>query len=159
MTNDENYQIGLTTKALIPVNDPIHRTKVLDTGGEYMLSKTCKQLLEEACIRELSTFKGSIAAVRKIFPYKQLTPLVINRSQAIIAFPTSSPNDYGCAWIFASHVHTSHTLASVHSPSMLIHFKDGTFIPVKLSYYSLEKKLARAAVIRNYCLESPVVLA
>ncbi|MEI2375267.1 competence protein ComK [Priestia megaterium] len=159
MTNDEKYQIGLTTKALIPVNDPIHRTKVLDAAGEYMLSKTCKQLLEEACIRELSTFKGSIAAVRKMFPYKQLTPLVINRSQAIIAFPTSSPNDYGCAWIFASHVHTSHTLASVHSPSMLIYFKDGTFIPVKLSYYSLEKKLARAAVIRNYCLESPLVLA
>ncbi|ADF37998.1 competence protein ComK [Priestia megaterium] len=159
MTNDEKYQIGLTTKALIPVNDPIHRTKVLDTAGEYMLSKTCKQLLEEACIQELSTFKGSIAAVRKMFPYKQLTPLVINRSQAIIAFPTSSPNDYSCAWIFASHVHTSHTLATVHSSSMLIHFKDGTFIPVKLSYYSLEKKLARAAVIRNYCLESPVVLA
>ena len=118
-----------------------------------------KQLLEEACIRELSTFKGSIAAVRKMFPYKQLTPLVINRSQAIIAFPTSSPNDYSCAWIFASHVHTSNTLATVETNSMLIHFKDGTFIPVKLSYYSLEKKLARAAVIRNYCLESPVVLA
>lgn len=80
MTNDEKYQIGLTTKALIPVNDPVHRTKVLDEAGEYMLSKTCKQLLEEACIRELSTFKGSIAAVRKMFPYKQLTPLVINRS-------------------------------------------------------------------------------
>jgi competence protein ComK len=39
MTNDENYQIGLTTKALIPVNDLIHRTKVLDEAGEYMHAK------------------------------------------------------------------------------------------------------------------------
>ncbi|MCM3181913.1 competence protein ComK [Priestia megaterium] len=154
MTNNENYRISLTTKALVPVNDPIYRTKVLDEAGEYMISKTCKQLLEEACIRELSTFKGSIAAVRKMFPYKQLTPLVISRSQAIIAFPTSSPNDYSCAWIFSSHVHTSHTLASVSSNPTVIYFKDDTFITVKLSYYSLEKKLARAAVIRNYCLES-----
>jgi competence protein ComK len=159
MTSDKDYRIGLTTKALIPVNDPIHRTKVLDETGEYMSEKTCKQLLEEACIQELSTFNGSIAAVRKMFPYKQLTPLVINRSKAVIAFPTMSPNDYHCTWIFASHVHTSQTLASIDSSSTLIYFKDGTSIPVKLSYYSLEKKLARAAVVRNYCLENPIFSA
>ncbi|MCM3306951.1 competence protein ComK [Priestia megaterium] len=159
MSSDENYRIGLTTKALIPVNHPIYSTKVLDETGEYMLKRTCKQLLEEACIQELSTFNGSIAAVREMFPYKQLTPLVINRSKAIIAFPTLSPNDYHCIWIFASQVHTSQTLALVDPTSTLIYFKDGTTIPVNLSYYSLEKKLARAVMVRNYCLENAIFSA
>ncbi|TYR79734.1 competence protein [Priestia megaterium] len=155
MISRQEYQVNKFTKALIPIHHPEYQTKILDVRGEFFSEKTCKELLTDACIRQLTTFEGALAAVRKTFLYKKLTPLVVNKQLEIIAIPTVSPSSYHCIWFFASHVHASQTLLASNQSSGTVYFHDHTTLPVPLSFHSLKKKLAQAAMLKDYCRNEP----
>ncbi|MFS3929231.1 competence protein ComK [Priestia flexa] len=151
MEVNENYVINVDTKALKPVQHFQYQTKILDAKGEYYSTKTCKELLMESCIENLTTFDGALTAVRKRFGFTKEPPLVIDKVNELIVIPTKSPTSHHCSWYFLSHIDVTQTLSSSKetSQAQTIYFHDQTHLPTSLSRHSLKEKLSKALTVQH----------
>ena len=142
----ENYQITTSTMALTEEYHQNYNAIIHDRNGVYGTKQTVRSLLNEACIERISTYDGRIQAVRQRFPYRKKTPLVICLHERICAFPTNSPDNYGCRWIFPQHIHMS----AMKNGKPVALFKNGTQLPLTCSLHVFNRQRERTANCLNY---------
>lgn len=138
-----HYEINKKTMVLIPVSNWEYSTLVLEADGKRLYVKeTPFQLIKDACLKGGSTYEGRRAAVVKLTNIKNKVPIPINPYEQICAFPTHSPYQFNCHWIFFEHI------ASIHpkQPSQsIIIFQNFEELVVPISYYTLQKQMHRTA--------------
>ncbi|WP_078543595.1 competence protein ComK [Litchfieldia alkalitelluris] len=142
-----NYQINHDTMSLLPIAHIDYSTHVIERTREFFVKQTALQIIQSSCIIGGSTFNGRRQAMFYMTGAKQKTPIPVFPNLNIIAFPTESPNNFECKWIFCNHVlkikpnlgptRTTH-------PSIII-FKNGQEILMTESYYLLQKQFERTA--------------
>ncbi|MEK4027843.1 MULTISPECIES: competence protein ComK [Bacillaceae] len=142
----ENYKITTNTMALVEEYHQDYNSIVYDKNGIYYTKQTVRSLLNEACIERISTYDGRIKAVRQRFPYRKKTPLVICLQQRICAFPTTSPDNYGCKWIFPYHIH----MGTMKDGQLVASFKNGVQLTLSCSLYVFNRQRERTANCLNY---------
>ncbi|MFS0862225.1 competence protein ComK [Fredinandcohnia sp. 179-A 10B2 NHS] len=140
----EEYQICETTEALEPFKHEKYCTKITDRNGVFYTSKSITQLLIMACYEGASTLEGSRKAVTYTLRFNQKTPLPINIRKNIYAFPTCSPDDPDCTWIFVSHILGTISLDRL---STLIRFKSNNKITVAVSEYTINEQRKRTTLV------------
>ncbi|MFK2826638.1 competence protein ComK [Bacillus sp. B190/17] len=141
-----NYKISTSTMALVEEYHQDYNSIIYDKNGIYCTKQTVRSLLDEACIERISTYDGRIKAVRKRFPYRKKTPLVICLQKRICAFPITSPDNYGCKWIFPYHIHTS----IMKGGKLIAFFKNGAQLALTCSSYVFNRQCERTANCLNY---------
>ncbi|KAB7706667.1 hypothetical protein F9802_10765 [Bacillus aerolatus] len=142
----ENYKITANTMALTEEYHQNYNSIIYDRNGVYGTKQTVRSLLDKACMDRISTYDGRITAVRKLFPYRKKTPLVICLHERISAFPTTSPDAYGCSWIFPQHIH----MGVMKDGKPVAFFKNGTELPLTCSLHVFNRQRERTANCLNY---------
>ncbi|KKB44086.1 competence protein ComK [Bacillus thermotolerans] len=142
----ENYQISTTTMAIVEEFNEDYNSIIYDRNGVYGSKQTIRKLLNDACIQRISTYDGRIQAIRKLFPYRKKTPIVICLHDRICAFPTTSPDTYGCSWIFPHHIQTG----TVKDGQLFAVFKNGMQLPLSCSLHIFNRQRERTANCLNY---------
>jgi len=134
----DSYLIDERTLAIEPVFDGVCQTRITTKDGVFYSKERANHLLEKACYYNASTMQGRVAATREIMKFYHRIPFVII-PLSVGVFPTSSPLDMNCAWIFN---HRFVVVALGKNKSRLT-FLSGESITVPVSKHTLEKQQLR----------------
>ncbi|WP_445506878.1 competence protein ComK [Niallia sp. 03190] len=140
-----DYEINKKTMALIPAFHHAYDTIVIETNRKLYVKKTALQLIQKAAIRGGSDYRGRRVYVIYLLGAKHKLPIPIDEAKQIYAFPTKSPSQINCCWIFYHHVKhiqkpTRSTPREYHS---IIVFKNGQELLRTESTFILEKQMYR----------------
>ncbi|WP_047982620.1 competence protein ComK [Ornithinibacillus contaminans] len=139
------YQIHEKTMALIPAKHIDYATIAIEQDQKLFINQNPKQIMKQNCLDHLASFEGRRDAVTHQIGYKRKVPIAINPSRNLFTFPTHSPDNHNCHWIFYHHI--LKISASTKSPNhSIITFTSGEQLQVRISFYVLEKQIHRTAM-------------
>lgn len=131
-----SYDITQKTMALLPERHIDYCTRVVEADHTYYINTPILSLIEQACLEGYSTYEGR-RDHRKI-------PIPIIPSQNIFAFPTLSPQQFDCCWLFPNHIQSIHPSQQNKSYS-IVKMKNNQTLLIKQSYSTLRKQMHRSA--------------
>ncbi|RXJ02242.1 competence protein [Anaerobacillus alkaliphilus] len=139
-----DYTINQNTIAIITVAHIDYQTKVIEKNAIFYVKKPALELIKNACLIGGSSYEGRKIAVSYHMRVKHKVPIPINPILHIFAFPTHSPTQYHCSWIFPSHVKAIEKHPTKPNHTVII-FKNSYKLEIPVSYYQIEKQLLRSA--------------
>lgn len=148
-----DYEISRTTEALVPAKELNFETKIYDRSGSFLSEKPQLEFVKEACLEGGSTYEGRRKAIVYHLKYEHQTPIVISTSNAIYAFPTESPENLECYWLFYQHIR-SMTTASRNTS--IVSFHSGLKLEVPVSLARLQKQMERMSRCISHYSNNPM---
>lgn len=145
----ENYEINKHTLALLSAYHPEYDTIAIEPGCEWKIRKKPLQIIKQGCLEGGASYAGRREAVKYLTGAKNKVPIPVNPHEHIYAFPTHSPKQFECCWIFHYHIRS---IKEHHFPNQLkgtmITFKNGQQVPIPVSIYTIEKQMQRTSQCR-----------
>jgi len=144
-----DYMIHEATMALLPAACIDYDTIAIEKNHKRYIRKTPHQLIKTACLEHCATYEGRREAVMHHTGFKRKVPIPINPSQNLFTFPTHSPTDFKCSWIFYHHVLTILPApASTENVSVrtTVVFHNGQKLPLNVSHHVFEKQMERTGM-------------
>jgi len=134
----DSLRIDPQTLVIHPIFEGPMKTHIISTHGTYTSKVSQLELLNLACMRYFSTYEGRIRASRFQMEFHKKTPLLIAEN-SIEAFPTKSPSNPECMWIFNHSFRVKfHT-----TKSSILYYDSGVEIVVNASIHTIEKQRSR----------------
>lgn len=145
-----DYLINPRTRILLPAKEIEYDTIIYEQDKQIFVKKTAMQLIETACLRYGSTYDGRRRATVNRTNFKRMVPIPISISRDIYAFPTHSPTDYDCAWIFSNHVQAYKRIPPTKhaSEKSMIIFNDNLELSLDVSTHTIKKQKERAELCK-----------
>ncbi|WP_227937161.1 competence protein ComK [Alkalihalobacillus deserti] len=143
----EHYEINPDTFALLPAYHTDYDTIVWERDQLLYVRKTPLQLLKEACLEGGAEYDGRRIAVTHKTGIQSKIPIPVNPLEHIYAFPTHSPKQSECSWIFYHHI-KSIKRHPKNSTQSIITFKNIKEYSLNVSYHALDKQVQRT----SYCI-------
>lgn len=140
-----HYKITEKTLSLQPAAHIEYQTIVEEEQQIYYVKQTPLQIIKEAVLHGGATYNGRREAISYLTGIQKKIPIPIEPNKQIYAFPTLSPTQNDCCWIFFHHVDAirSYKLPNDKSYRSIILFKNGTKLNMKESAFTLEKQMYR----------------
>lgn len=142
-----DYEVNTKTMALLAVDHWQYSTIVREVDEEFYVKQTPLQLIKEACLAGGSTYEGRRAAVVAQTRNRHKVPIPIHVDQQIYAFPTHSPKQPNCHWLFYQHI-ASLKMNPNQTSQSIITFRNSNQLKLNVSHYIIEKQMHRTA----YCI-------
>lgn len=149
----EHYSINKKTIAILPAYQIEYESIVMEVEQTYYVKQSPFQLIQTNCLLNGASYDGRRAAVNFLTGYSRLVPIPINLSDDIYVFPTHSPQNDKCSWIFFNHIRQIQK--SKNKNESIIHFKNNEQLTVDVSYHILSKQNFRVFMCRQYLLDIP----
>ena len=144
----KKYEFSKGTLAVVP-NDK-NSSLVYEDEDRYIIHETPFQIMEDSCKYFGSSYAGRKAGSKEILGAEYKVPIVVEDSNNLIAFPTTSPYSNECAWISLRRVNN---ISRIDNNNTKIVFDNNKEIIVPCSFRSIENQLSRASrldlVLRN----------
>lgn len=135
-----NYEISKGTLAVVP-NEKLG-SLVYEDDDRYLVSQTPFEVMESSCLYFGSSYEGRKEGAKNILGAEYKVPILIDDTDNIILFPTTSPLSQDCAWISLRHVQK---YERIDANNTKIVFDNGKEIIVPTSFRSIENQISRAA--------------
>ncbi len=133
--------------ALIPARQIHYCTVAIEPLQQHHVNQLTLTMIKEACLPGGSTYDGRRLAVISQTGAQNKVPIPINPMELIYAFPTSSPSNPDCIWIFYTHVKTIKPHPKQPTSSLVV-FKNYHEIEVPVSLQVLQRQMQRT----SYCM-------
>lgn len=147
--NKLKYEISRGTLAIVP--NEFENSLVYEDDERYLVDETPFQIMEESCKYFGSTYEGRKNGAKDILGAEYKVPIVIEDSNNLIVFPTTSPSSNECVWISLKRVKKIERVGSHHTKVI---FDNNIEIIVDCSYRTMENQLSRASrldlILRNH---------
>lgn len=141
-----DYEINRDTQVLLPLEN---ETKIIETENEYIINNTVFNVIEHSCEYFGSTYEGRKIGTKNLLGITHKSPIIIEESNKIIFFPTTSPERNDCIWLNLSQIDS---YKKVNNDSSLITFQNGDTLEINISIGSLTNQILRATRLK-YVLE------
>lgn len=142
----KEYEINSETLALIAVED---KTKVFEYDKTFIVDKEPIKIMEDSCAYFGSSLSGRQKGTEKLIGVSYKAPVIIEESNNIIFFPTSSPRIKSCNWISLNNLEKYYSKNNY----IVLEFKNNQKIMLNLSYGIIDNQILRAtrleAVLRK----------
>jgi len=145
-----NYEINENTQVLLPIS--LKETKIIENDKEYIINQNIFKIIENSCEYFGSTYEGRKMGTKKLLGITHKSPIIIEESQRLIFFPTTSPDRDECIWINLSHIQKYKEKDNNFSE---ITFKNGDILEIDMSIGSLTNQILRATRLK-YVLEERI---
>ena len=143
------YEINKGTLAVVP-NAEIG-SLVYEDDERYVINQTPFSIMEDSCMYFGSTYEGRKQGAKKILNAEYKIPIVVEDSNNLIVFPTTSPYSDDCCWISLKRVKN---IEKIDANNTKIIFDNNKEIIINCSYRSLENQISRASrldiILRNH---------
>lgn len=137
----KEYEINEETMAVIPIN--YYQTLIKEIDNEYVVDKRAYEIMEDSCEYYGSTYKGRLAAAKKMLNSSYKIPIIIEESENLIFFPTKSSLLEDCCWINYNFIRKYEK----DGKKVKITFKNNEQISVDMSKLSLENQISRSSIL------------
>ena len=134
----KSYIINSSTMALINDNS---NTLVYETDDTFIVNKAPLDIIKESCLFYFSTFDGRLQASKNILNSYYKIPIVIEESNGIVFFPTSSVHDKNNNWFSINYVNNVLKFGSNSIVKMLHEVS----INCNFSKFSFERQMLKAS--------------
>lgn len=143
------YEVSRGTLAIVP--NEKESSLVYEDDERYIIQQTPFSIMEESCKYFGSTYEGRKNGAREILGAEYKVPIVVEDSNNLIVFPTTSPSAEDCVWISLGRVKKIEKIDTNHTK---IIFDNNQVIVVGCSYRTIENQLSRASrldlILRNH---------
>lgn len=134
------YEINRGTLAIVP--NETTNSLVYEDEERYLIEETPFQIMEESCKYFGSTYDGRKNSARDILGAEYKVPIIVEDSDNLIVFPTTSPQSDECIWISLRRVKK---FEKIDGTNTRIIFDNNKEIIVPCSYRSIENQVSRAS--------------
>ena len=141
------YEISNGTLAIVPKEEG---SIVYEDDEQYKIDETPFKIMEDSCMYFGSSYNGRKESAREILGAEYKVPILVEDSDNLIVFPTTSPLSDDCIWISLKRVKN---IYKIDANNTKIVFDNNIEIIVPCSFRSLENQLSRASrldlILRN----------
>lgn len=137
----ENYEINQDTLAIIPKNKKT--CIVYEKDNEYIIDNSALKVMENSCEYFGSTLSGRQKGATSLINITHKVPVIVEESNEIIFFPTSSPRLDECGWISLNNIKGINRTNN----GCKINFKEGKEININASYGSINNQILRSSLL------------
>lgn len=142
------YEVSNGTLAIVP--NERESSLVYEDDERYIVEQTPFKIMEESCKYFGSTYKGRKDSARDILGAEYKVPIIVEDTNNLIVFPTTSPIADDCVWISLKRVKK---FTKIDSYNTKIIFDNNKEIIVPCSYRTIENQISRASrldlIMRN----------
>lgn len=143
------YEISKGTLAIVP--NEKESSLVYEDEDRYIIDQNPFSIMENSCKYFGSTYEGRKNGAKDILGAEYKVPIVVEDSNNLIVFPTTSPAAEDCCWISLKRVKK---IEKIDSNNTKIIFDNNCEIIVDCSYRTIENQLSRASrldlILRNH---------
>jgi competence protein ComK len=141
------YEVSPYTMAVLPeVTEEGLFSRIMEMDNEYIVKKKPIDIIERSCRFFGSSLRGRQEGTKQIMGITHKAPIVIDPTNYIYFFPTTSPSRQHCAWI--SHSFVDNIKSNPYDETTLT-FSNREEILLSVSKGSLENQLFRTAQLRT----------
>lgn len=134
-----NYEINDETLAIIPKNNKI--TIVYEKYNCFIINQNIKDIINNSCKYYGSTFEGRKVASSSILKVNYKVPIMIEESNNIVFFPTTSLRNNNCSWISLNNIEKYER----NYRGSKILFNNGKTLIIPISYGILNNQILRSS--------------
>lgn len=142
------YEVNNGTLAVLP-NDE-ESSLVYEDDSRYIIQEKAYKIMDDSCKYFGSTYEGRKNGSKEILGAEYKVPIIVEDSNNLIVFPTTSPFSEDCVWISLKRVKN---IFKIDSFNTKILFDNNVEIIVPCSFRSVENQLSRASrldlILRN----------
>jgi competence protein ComK len=138
----ENYEINDKTMALYAMGD---QTRVYEDEFSFIVDKSASEIMEESCEYFGSSFEGRKKGTEKLIGVNYKAPIIVEESNNIIFFPTSSPRLANCSWLRFSCIDRYY----YKNRNLVVQFKNGTKILLDTTYGVVDNQILKSAKLES----------
>lgn len=143
------YEVSKGTLAIVP-NEEMN-SLVYEDDQRYLIQDSPFHIMEESCKYFGSTYEGRKNGAREILGAEYKVPIVVEDSDNLIVFPTTSPLADDCVWISLKRVKN---IEKIDNNTTKVIFDNNLELIVDCSYRTMENQLSRASrldlILRNH---------
>ena len=144
-----SYEISKGTLAIVPKEK--NGSIIYEDNERYVVKEDPFSIMEESCKYFGSTYEGRKLGAKNILGAEYKVPIVIEDSDNLIVFPTTSPQSDDCVWVSLKRVKK---IEKIDTYNTKIIFDNNKEIIVECSYRTIENQLSRASrldlILRNH---------
>lgn len=137
------YRINKDTLAIIPINKT--KTKIYEKKDILVVNKNTQKLIEENCAFYGSSFNGRKKGTIDLIGVTHKPPIIIEETNELVFFPTTSPRLKECSWISLDNVDKC---IPYHNES-IIKFLNNLKIRVEISPKIINNQILRATRLES----------
>ena len=145
-----DYEINKDTQVILPVTE--NCSKVIENGREYIIENSSFEIMEHSCEYFGSSFNGRKEGTKKLIGLTHKVPIIVEETQKIIFFPTTSYERQECIWINLNLVDKYY---SKNKRNSVILFTNGDELEFDISIGSLNNQILRATRLK-YVLDKRI---
>ena len=134
------YEISKGTLAIVPNNDS--NSLVYEDEERFLIEETPYEIMESSCKYFGSTYEGRKNGAREILGAEYKVPIIIEDSNNLIVFPTTSPYSEDCMWISLNRIKKYYKINFYYTK---IIFDNNIEIVVPCSFRTIENQISRAS--------------
>jgi len=138
-----NYEVNLDTLYVFPVDKD--SCKVVEVEDEYHIDAKAYQVMEHSCMYFGSSLNGRLLGSKDMLGSIYKAPIVVEESQNLIFFPTTSPNSNQNIWISLNNILKYEKMGK----KTKIIFKNNKEIVVDIPYYSVQNQILRSTMLES----------
>ena len=146
------YEISKGTLAIVPKEN--NGSIIYEDNEKYVVRENPFSIMEESCKYFGSTYEGRKIGAKNILGAEYKVPIVVEDSENLIIFPTTSPQSKDCVWVSLKRVKNIKKIEKIDSNNTKIIFDNNCEIIVDCSYRTIENQLSRASrldlILRNH---------
>ena len=139
----DSYQINSKTLAIIPINRK--QTKVFEDDMILVINKSTRKIIQENCEYFGSSYEGRKKGTMDLLGVTHKAPILIEESNNIIFFPTSSPRLNDCGWISLNNLESNRS----YDDDSIIEFNNQMKLQVNVSNKVIENQVLRATRLES----------
>lgn len=136
------YEINQKTMALISNENG---TQVFEEDNYFTISKKANKIMEESCEYFGSSLSGRQKGTENLIGVSYKAPVIVEESQEIIFFPTTSPRNDSCSWISHDKVEKYYE----EDQKLILIFKNGQKAVLDLSYGVFDNQILRSTRLES----------
>ncbi len=134
------YEINKGTLAIMPNEN--ESSLVYEDEDRFLIEQSPFQIMEESCMYFGSTYEGRKESARSILGAEYKVPVIVEDTDNLIVFPTTSPKSDDCIWISLKRVKN---FERIDNSNTKVIFDNNREIIVPVSYRTLENQISRAS--------------
>ncbi|MBO5120392.1 MAG: competence protein ComK [Bacilli bacterium] len=134
------YEISNGTLAIVP--NEKENSLVYEDEERYIIDDKPFKIMEDSCKYFGSTYEGRKESAKEILGAEYKVPIVVEDSENLVIFPTTSPFSDECVWISLKRLKKFEKIDACNTK---ITFDNSQEIIVPCSYRSIENQVSRAS--------------
>ena len=134
------YEVNNGTLAIVP--NEKESCLIYEDEERYLINETSFKIMEDSCKYFGSTYEGRKESAKDILGAEYKVPILIEDSNNLILFPTTSPQSEDCVWLSLKRINNFYKIDAYNTK---IIFDNNKEIIVPCSFRTIENQISRAS--------------